>query len=107
MKKGFPKLKSDTSKGISGLAARQTPNLPARPSGLRCGHAPGGQHWLNTQRSCRNPGPAGLWSTRHHRIQGPVSFRRGGDILYTVTTEDNGYWGLGVSLKYLFRAGRL
>ena len=30
------------------------------------------------------------------------AFGRGEDIRYTVTTDDNGFWGLGVSLKYLF-----
>ena len=40
-----------------------------------------------------------LWSQlRSHES----SVGRGGDILYTVTTDDNGYLGLGVSLKYLF-----
>ena len=40
-----------------------------------------------------------LWSQlRSHES----SVGRGEDIRYTVTTEDNGYWGVGVSLKYLF-----
>ena len=40
-----------------------------------------------------------LWSQlRSHES----SVGRAEDILYMVTTDDNGYWGLGVSLKYLF-----
>ena len=40
-----------------------------------------------------------LWSQlRSHES----SVGRGEDILYTVTTDDNGFWGLGVSLRYLF-----
>ena len=40
-----------------------------------------------------------LWSQlRSHES----SVGRGGDILYTVTTDDNGFWGLGVSINYLF-----
>ena len=40
-----------------------------------------------------------LWSQlRSHES----SVGRTDDIRYSVTTDNNGYWGLGVSLKYLF-----
>ena len=40
-----------------------------------------------------------LWSQlRSHES----SVGRGGDILYTVTTDDKEFWALDISLKYLF-----
>lgn len=48
---------------------------------------------LETGSECAVTPPLTSWTN---------AFGRGEDIRYTVTTGDNGFWSLGVSLKYPF-----